>query len=352
MPTAIATQVTRSTRLTEKLREEATFGEVFSDHILIADYRNGEWTPPELVPFGPLPLSPAACALHYGQSIFEGFKAHRTIDGSLALFRPADNHARLNRTAARLAMPPVPASLFLDGITELVRLDREWTPRREGSALYIRPLYFATDEALVVRPSKSYRFIVMTCPGSPYFSEPVRLIAEEHFVRAFPGGTGDVKPSGNYAGSLLAAQRAQASGFQNVLWLDALEHRFVEEAGVMNVVFVIAGAAVTPPLSGTILPGVTRDSILTLLRDMGVRVEERPIPIDAIVAAHDDGTLTEAFGVGTAATVAPISKIRYRDRDLSFETDPERSLGARVRSLLEAIRTGRAEDKHGWLVRV
>jgi branched-chain amino acid aminotransferase len=352
MSSAIATQVTRSTRLTETIREESAFGEVFSDHVLSAEYRNGEWTAPELVPFGPLPLSPAASALHYGQSVFEGFKAHRTVDGGLALFRPSDNLARLNRSAARLAMPPVPAALFLDGVSALVRLDRDWAPTRDGGALYVRPLYFATDEALVVRSSKSYRLVVMTSPGGPYFSEPVRLIAEEHFVRAFPGGTGDVKPSGNYAGALLAAQRAQTSGFHNVLWLDALEHRFVEESGLMNIVFVIGGAAVTPALTGTILPGITRDSVLTLLRDMNVRVEERPIPIDEIVAAHDEGTLTEAFGVGTAATIAPISKIRYRDHDLSFTTDPQHTVGARVRSLLEAIRTGRAEDRHGWLLRV
>ena len=352
MSSGIATQVTRSTRLTESVREQSPFGEVFSDHMLSAGYQDGHWSAPELLPFGPVMISPAASALHYGQSIFEGFKAHRTVDGGVALFRPGDNLARLNRTAARLAMPAVPAPLFLAGIAELVRLDRDWAPTREGGALYIRPLYFATDEALMVRPSRSYRFIVMSCPVGPYFSEPVRLVAEEEFVRAFPGGTGDVKPAGNYAGALLAAQRAQSSGFHNVLWLDGLQHRLVEESGLMNIVFIIAGAAVTPALTGTILPGVTRDSVLTLLRGMNIRVEERAIAIDEIVAAHEEGTLTEAFGVGTAATVAPIAQIRYRDRDLSFSTDPQHTVGARVRSSLEAIRTGRAEDRHGWLVRV
>jgi branched-chain amino acid aminotransferase len=352
MASGIAIQVTRSTRLTESVREQSAFGEAFSDHMLSAAYRDARWSTPEVLPFGPIPISPAASALHYGQSIFEGFKAHRTVDGGVALFRPRDNLARLNRTAARLAMPAVPASLFLDGITELVRLDRDWVPMRDGGALYIRPLYFATDEALMVRPSRSYRFIVMTCPVGPYFSEPVRLVAEEEFVRAFPGGTGDVKPAGNYAGALLAAQRAQSSGFHNVLWLDGIHHRIVEESGLMNIVFIIAGAAITPALTGTILPGITRDSVLTLLRDMNVRVEERAIAIDEIVAAHDEGTLTEAFGVGTAATIAPIERIRYRERVLSFKTDSPHTVGAQVRSTLEAIRTGRVEDRYGWLVRV
>jgi len=352
MSTAIATQATKATRLTEAIREQSPFGEVFSDHMLTAEYGDGRWGAPQLFPFGPRPLSPAASALHYGQSIFEGFKAHRTVDAGVALFRPADNLARLNRSAARLAMPPVPPMLLLDGITALVRLDREWTPVREGGALYIRPLYFAIDEALVVRPSRRYRFVVMTSPVGAYFSEPVRLVAEERFVRAFPGGTGDVKPSGNYAGALLAAQQAQTIGFHNVLWLDGVEHRFVEESGLMNIVFVVAGVAVTPALSGTILPGITRDSVLTLLRDMGVRVEERAIAIEEIVNAHDAGTLTEAFGVGTAATVAPVATIRYRDRDLTLSAGAPEAVGWRVRCLLEAIRTGREPYRHGWLVRV
>lgn len=338
-------------RSAEALREQAPFGEVFADHMLVARSEDGRWTDPAIVPFGPLPLSPVTAALHYGQSIFEGFKAHRLADGTAALFRPADNLRRLNRTAARFAMPEVPASIFLDGVADLVRTDAAWIPRRDGGALYIRPIYFAADEALVVRPSRRYQFAVFTCPVGPYFAEPVTLLAEEHYVRAYPGGTGDAKPAGNYGGALLPTRRAQEQGLQNVLWLDASEHRFIEESGLMNVMFVIDGTLVTPPLSGTILPGVTRDSVLALARDLGIPIAERPIAIDELVEACDRAAATEAFGVGTAATVAPIGLIRYRGRDLRFEPGSD-SIADRLRSALEDIRTGRVPDRHGWLYRV
>ncbi len=345
------TRVSQS-RLTESLREDSEFGATFSDHMLVADWEGGSWKQPQIVPFGPLSFSPALTPFHYGQAIFEGFKAHRVANGAVALFRPRENFARLNRSALRLAMPEIPEPLFLGGVTELVRLDRDWIPHREGGALYVRPTYFGVDDTLLVRPANRFRLIVMTCPVGPYFAQPIRLLAEERFVRAFPGGTGDSKAAGNYAGGLLAARLAQEKGFHNVLWLDGVERRYVEESGVMNIFFVIDGRAVTPPLGGTILPGVTRDSALTLLREMGIPAEERQISIDEVLSAHAAGKLTEAFGAGTAAIVAPIACIHYRDRDLQFPAVSDSSVAARLRARLVAIQTGREPDTHNWLLLV
>jgi branched-chain amino acid aminotransferase len=339
-------------RLTEQLREESSFGTVFSDHMLVTDYADGRWREPSIVPYGPLPLPPAPSAVQYGQAIFEGFKAHALVDGGAALFRPADNYARFARTAERLAMPPVPADLFIDGIAELVRQDRAWVPRREGGALYIRPVAFAIDEALLVRPAERYRFVVITSPVGLYFSGSINLVVEDRYVRAFPGGTGDVKPAGNYAGSLRASLDAQERGYHNVIWLDAIEHRFVEESGLMNIMFLIDGRVVTPPISGTILPGITRDSLLTIFREMGIEVEERPIAIEEVFALHGQGRLSEAAGVGTAATVAPIGRVRFREREIDLSSATEGGLFQRGRERLEAIRTGREDDRHHWLLRV
>jgi branched-chain amino acid aminotransferase len=294
-----------------------------------------------------MPLSPALSALHYGQSLFEGFKAYRTTRGP-AIFRMRDNWLRLNRSAARLCMPAVPEDVFMSGIASLVQIDRDWVPERAGAALYIRPIYFATDEALSVKPAATYCFVVITSPVPPYFSGTVNLRAEEQYVRAFPGGTGDIKPAGNYAGAMLAAQRAQEEGFQNVLWLDGIEHRWIEEGGLMNVVFAIDGRIVTPPLGGTILPGIVRKSFLTVARDLGVGVDERPIAIDELFALHAEGRATEAAGIGTGVSVAPIGRIRWRDREIDM-TPPAGSLIARVGERLDAIRTGREPDGRGWL---
>jgi len=345
------TRVSQS-RLTEALRENSEFGATFSDHMLVVDWESGCWKQPQIVPFGPISFSPALTPFHYGQAIFEGFKAHRTAGGGVALFRPRENFTRLNRSATRLAMPEIPELLFLEGVAELVRFDRDWVPHREGGSLYVRPTYLGVDDTLLVRPANRFRLIVMTSPVGPYFAQPIRLLAEERFVRAFPGGTGDSKAAGNYAGGLLAARLAQEKGFHNVLWLDGVERRFVEESGVMNVFFVLEGKAITPPLTGTILPGVTRDSALTLLREMGISAEERQISIDELLSAHTAGKLTEAFGAGTAAIVAPIACIRYRDRDLQFSPVSDSSVAARLRFRLVAIQTGREPDTHSWLLPV
>jgi branched-chain amino acid aminotransferase len=299
-----------------------------------------------------MPLAPSLTALHYGQSVFEGFKAHRTADGRVVIFRPMANHARMNRSAARLAMPEVPADLFKEGLLELLRTDREWVPHREGGSLYVRPVYFGTDESLMVRPAESYRLVIFTAPGGPYFAQPIRLLAEETYVRAFPGGTGDAKSAGNYGGGLLAAKLAQAKGYQNVMWLDGKERKFVEESGVMNIMFVIKRIAITPNLSGTILTGVTRDSVLTLLRDMKIPCEERAITVDEVFAAHAAGTLQEAFGIGTAAIIAPIAAIGYRDKVAEIATGAPDGIAKKLHTKLVAIQTGKEPDTHDWLLTV
>ncbi|HEY2118798.1 MAG TPA: branched-chain amino acid aminotransferase [Candidatus Acidoferrum sp.] len=339
-------------RLTEELRENSPFGTNYSDHMFVADCRNGEWRDARVVPYGPMSLSPALTALHYGQSLFEGFKAHRMPGGGVSIFRPMENYLRLNRSAARLAMPEVPELLFRSGLLELIRTDRDWVPHREGGSLYIRPVYFGTDETMMVRPAESYRLVIFTAPGGPYFAQPIRLLAEEAYVRAFPGGTGEAKSAGNYGGGLLAAKLAQSKGFHNVMWLDSKDRKFVEESGVMNIMFVIKGVAVTPALSGTILPGVTRDSVLTLLREMNIPCEERAITVDEVVAAHDAGILEEAFGIGTAAVIAPIAAIGYRDREIAIPTGVAEGIAKKIHTKLVAIQTGKEVDKYGWLLKV
>jgi branched-chain amino acid aminotransferase len=350
--TTIPVVRTTHSRLTEELRENSPFGTNYSDHMFVADYCDGQWRDARIVPFGPMELSPALTALHYGQSLFEGFKAHRTADGRIALFRPMANHARLNRTAARLAMPEIPDSLFHDGLVELIRIDRDWVPQRDGGSLYVRPVYFGTDDSLMVRPANRYRLVIFTSPGGPYFAQPIRLLAEEIYVRAFPGGTGDAKTAGNYGGGLLAAKLAQAKGYHNVMWLDGKDRRFIEESGVMNIMFNVNGTAITPPLSGTILPGVTRDSVLTLLREMNARLEERPVSLDEVLAAHADGTLHEAFGIGTAAIIAPIACIGHRGKDHEIPTGSPVSLAQKLKETLTNIQTGRLHDTRNWLVYV
>lgn len=260
------------------------------------------------------------------------------------------NHKRLNCTAARLAMPELPEVLFREGLLELLRMDRDWVPYREGGSLYVRPVYFGTDDSLMVRPANRYRFIIFTSPGGPYFAQPIRLLAEETYVRAFPGGTGDAKTAGNYGGGLLAAKLAQARGYHNVMWLDGKERRFIEESGVMNIMFNINGVAITPPLVGTILPGVTRDSVLTLLRDANAKVEERPVSVDEVLAAHSNMTLEEAFGIGTAAIIAPIACIGYHGKDYEIPTASKTGLAHSLYTKLTAIQTGRASDPHNWLL--
>ena len=339
-------------RMTPEVRDNAAFGAVFSDHMLMVDWTNGAWGEPRIVPYGPQPLPAAPSVAHYGQGIFEGFKAFPRPGGGAVLFRPDANHARMNKTCQRMAMPEVPASVFIDGSAALVALDRNWIPEKANSALYIRPVMFGIGEVLGVKPADTFRFIIETCPSAPYFSGSVDLIAEDTYVRAFPGGTGAAKCGGNYAGSMLAAIEAQKKGFHNVLWLDGIERKYVEEAGLMNVAFVIGGTVVTPPLGGTILPGITRDSVLTLLRDLEVPVEERRISIDEVFEAHAKGTLQGAAGIGTAAVIAPIGRLRHKDREITVAPVTADSPLGRAGAELEAIRSGAKPDRHNWLLAI
>ena len=326
------------------------FGQVFTDHMFLADFRDGAWHDARIVPYGPFTLDPSNLALHYGQSIFEGMKATRSAGGEVMLWRPGMHAARLNRSAARLMMPALPEDLFLDAVDALVALEAGWVPPGEGSALYIRPFMFATESGVGVRPADRYRFAVFCCPVGPYYAKPVKLLAETEYVRAAVGGVGEAKAAGNYAASLLPAKLAQDAGCDQVLWLDAKEHRYVQEVGTMNLFFVIDGQVVTPATDGAILHGITRDSILRLLADDGRPAEVRPVDIAEVVSAHGAGTLTEAFGAGTAAVVSDVASITYQGSEMVLPDPADRPVSAWVRDRINGIRSGRLPDPYGWLV--
>jgi branched-chain amino acid aminotransferase len=325
------------------------FGSVFSDHMFTAEFQDGRWSDGLIQPYGPLQFGPNISALQYGISVFEGMKAHKSGDGHALLFRARENALRLQRSAARLAMPAVPESLFLDAVRELVRLDQGWIPPAEKGALYIRPVLFSVDPSLRVKPADRFQFVIFTSPFGAYFSAPIDVLVSERYVRAFPGGTGDIKPAGNYAAALLADQEARDAGCNAVMWLDAQERRYVEECGVMNVFFVLGEDVVTPPLSGTILPGITRESVITLLRDLGYRVREDRISIEELRKSYDRGELHECFGTGTAATVSHVRRIVYQGRTMELPPLEKRKVGAAVRDKLLAVMTGREPDPHGWV---
>jgi branched-chain amino acid aminotransferase len=332
--------------------EHLPFGKYFTDHMLEADYENGEWKNVEIKPYQPLLLSPSLAALHYGQAIFEGIKAYRDKEGHAYIFRPQDNYRRFNISAERMAMPHVPEEVFMEGMRQLVALDHNWIPNKEDHSLYIRPFMFASDEMIGVRPSESYKFLIILSPTGPYYAEPMRIYVEEKYVRAAPGGIGFAKAAGNYGAVLYPSGLAKEKGYDQVLWTDAVEHKYVQEIGTMNVVFIIGNKAITPDLaSGTILAGVTRDSVLTLLKEAGFTVEERPISIDEIIDAYKAGTLREVFGTGTAATISPLKELRYKDFIMTFDTD-QWEVSPMIKNWLTDIREGRREDKYGWMVKV
>ncbi|MBK5269824.1 MAG: branched-chain amino acid aminotransferase, partial [Bacteroidia bacterium] len=302
--------------------DNLTFGRFFSDHMLEADFENGEWKNIEIKPYQPLLISPSVAALHYGQAIFEGIKAYSGNDGNAFIFRPHDNFKRFNISAERMQMPAVPEELFMEGMRQLVALDKNWIPSKKDHSLYIRPFMFASDEMIGVRPSESYKFMIILSPCGPYYNEPLRIYVEEKYVRAVQGGTGFAKTAGNYAAAMMATQEAKGKGYDQVLWTDAYEHKYVQEIGTMNVFFIIGDKAITPDLEqGTILNGVTRQSVITLLKEMGLSVEERPIGIDEIIDAYKSGLLHEVFGTGTAATISMIKELRYKDFVMDFDVE-------------------------------
>jgi branched-chain amino acid aminotransferase len=349
---AIDIQPTTASRIAELDPNNMVFGKLLADHMLVAEYTGGDWHAPRLVPYGPLAVSPANSALHYGQAIFEGMKAYRQADGGVAIFRPLDNWARLNTSAERMNMPTVPEDIFVQGLRELVKLDDAWVPRTPGSSLYIRPFMFATDGFLGVRPSESYHFGIITCPVGGYFTKPLRVRFEQKYVRAAPGGAGYAKNAGNYGAAMLPTRLAQEEGYNQLLWTDASEHQYVEESGTMNVLFVIDGKLITPAVSTSILDGITRRSVLQLARDWGMPVEERKVSSREVMDALSNGTLTEAFGVGTAVTIAPIATIGFEGNDYDLPALADDAFARRVGKGLDAIRSGEAPDPHGWMVRV
>ena len=297
-------------------------------------------------------LSPSVAALHYGQSIFEGIKAYKDINGDAFIYRPYDNFRRFNISAERMQMPAVPEEIFIEGMRELVELDKNWIPAKPDHSLYIRPFMFASDELIGVKPGDNYKFLIICSPTGPYYSAPMRIYAEEKYTRAAPGGVGYAKTAGNYAASLFPTAEARRKGYDQVLWTDANEHKYAEEIGTMNVMFIIDGKAVTPTLAtGTILEGVTRDSALTIMKDMGVPVEEKRVNLEEVVEAYKAGKLTEIFGTGTAATISLIRELKYKDTVMTFD-ETRWVIAPEVKRRMDAIKNGTAPDTHGWMFKV
>lgn len=332
------------------------FGRHFTDHMLVMSYTEGRgWHDLAIQPYRPFSLDPAAMVLHYGQAIFEGMKAYRGKDGGIYLFRPADNLARMNVSAARLCMPQLPVAEVLAALQELLRLDREWIPAAKGATLYIRPTMIATEAALGVRPAKQYLFFVILSPVGAYYPEgfnPVKIYVTDKYVRAVPGGVGHVKTAGNYAASIMAAVEAQQAGFTQVLWLDAVERKYIEEVGTMNIFFVIGEEIITPPLGGSILPGITRDSVIQVLKGWGLAVAERRIAIAEVLAAQESGALKESFGTGTAAVISPVGSLHYQGRDYLINHGETGALSQRLFDEIQAIQYGAKEDPYGWVTRL
>lgn len=328
------------------------FGKFFTDHMLEADYENGEWKNVEIKPYQPLLLDPSTAALHYGQAIFEGIKAYKDDQGNVSIFRPQDNFRRFNLSAERMYMPAVPEEIFIDGLKTLINLDRNWVPALPDHSLYIRPVMFSTDAMIGVKPSDTYKFLILLCPTGPYYSAPMKIYVEEKYTRAAPGGVGFSKNAGNYGGSMLATAMAKKQGYDQVLWTDAFEHKYLQEVGTMNVFFIVGNKAITPSLEdGTILAGVTRDSAITVMKEMGLEVEERRISIDELIDIHKTGQLREVFGTGTAATISTIKELRYKDYVMHFDIDKS-TVTPELKKRLTEIREGKVADTHGWMVRV
>jgi branched-chain amino acid aminotransferase len=339
----------KKSRIGEVDFKNLEFGAHLADHMLVADYDGGRWHSSRIVPFGEIRITPAMLSLHYGQAVFEGLKAFRTKNGDINIFRPQKHLSRLNRSLDRMCMPLIPEEMFLSGLQALIEVDEQWVPDGEGATLYIRPLVFATESRLGVKVSDQYKFVIMTSPVGPYQSKPYRLKVENQFVRTAEGGTGFAKCAGNYGGAFYPTQIARKEGFDQILWTDHKEHQYIDEVGMMNVMFVLGGKLITPKLTSAILEGVTRDCILTLAKDMAIfPVEERKISINEIKEGFTKGTLTEAFGTGTAAVVAPIAVINIGGKDHQIPDAGPTSLQQQIKEKLNNMRLGFEPDPYGW----
>ena len=342
----------------EKPKDESAlgFGDILSDHMFLMDYEVGKgWYHPRIEPYHDLAINPAAMALHYGQEIFEGLKAYYGADDEIYLFRPRDNFERLNHSARRICMPEVDVDLVMEGMKKLILLDKDWVPKSQGTSLYIRPTMLATEPHLGVRPARGYLFFIIVGPVGAYYKEglnPIRIFVEDKYVRAAVGGTGETKTAGNYAASLLAAEEAKEKGFTQVLWLDAAERKYIEEVGTMNMFFVLGDEVITAPLNGSILPGITRDSVIRIVKDWGLKMTERSLSIDELIEAVTNGSLQEAFGTGTAAVISPVGQIAYKGEDYVVAGGKMGKLSQRLYNEIVGIQYAEKEDAYGWRERI
>jgi branched-chain amino acid aminotransferase len=342
----------QNSRINELDFENIQFGNLFSDHMLLVEYKDGKWSTPHIKPFGEINLLPSISALHYGQAIFEGMKAFKSKNGDAQLFRPRDNWKRFNKSAKRLAMPEVPEDIFMNGLIKLIRMDAEWIPKKPGSSLYIRPVMFATDEFVGVRPSQKFLFMIFTCPVNAYYTKPLHVVIEQKYVRAFKGGVGYAKAAGNYAISMLPTKIANEQGYDQIIWTDGNEHQFIEESGTMNVFFHMGNTIYTPAVSDTILDGITRDSCIQILKKQGYEVVEGPISVSQIIEAYQNGKLKDVFGTGTAALIAKIASITYNGEKMVVSAGEETKVSDMLYGMLEDIRTSRVNDQFGWIEKI
>lgn len=345
--TSIKITKTKNSKLKTTDFENLGFGKVFSDHMLICDYKNGSWGEPEIVPFQPMSLMPSAKIFHYGQSIFEGMKAYKDNASNTWLFRPVENFIRLNKSAKRLAIPEIPKNIFFDGLKELLKIDNDWIPNLDGCSLYIRPIVFATGEGFHASPADSYRFLIATAPSGPYFSGQVKVLIEEKYSRSANGGVGFAKAGGNYAGQFYPTQLAIEKGYNQVIWTDDNTHEYIEEAGAMNIFVRINDTLITGPTSDRILDGVTRKSIIDIANKEGIPVEIRKFKVSEIIEASKNNTLKEMFGAGTAAVISPISVFGFRNKDYKLP-EIENSYATTLKKLITDIQTNKTNDKFGW----
>lgn len=348
----------KATALKQKPADETKlgFGKIFTDYMFIMDYKTGEgWHDARIVPYGNLSLSPAALCLHYGQEVFEGMKAYRRADGGIQLFRPEENFKRLNSSNQRLVIPELPVETAMEGLMELLKIEKDWVPSTEGAALYIRPFIIAVDPFLGVRPGDEYMFIIILSPSGAYYAsglDPVKIYVESKYVRAVRGGMGYTKTGGNYAASLIGQDEAHKVGYSQVLWLDGVEQKYIEEVGAMNIFFVVDGEVITPALQGSILPGITRKSVIELCKSWGMKVTERRISIAEIAEAYDAGKLDEVFGTGTAAVISPVGHLKYGDKVMEINGNKIGAVSQKIYDTMTGMQWGKIADQFGWIVPV
>jgi len=348
----ISLQKSEQSRISEFDENNIQFGKVYSDHMFLANFKNGQWEDMTIMPYGDLAISPANTTLHYAQSIFEGLKAYRGENGDVLVFRPQANAQRMVKSAERMCIPPVSEEMFMTSMTELLRLDKDWVPSVPGTSLYIRPVSFGMDPFIGIKPSDEYMFLIFTSPVGAYYTEPINVKVETHYTRAAAGGVGAAKTAGNYAAALYPALQAQKKGYSQLIWTDGITHEYIEESGTMNIAFLIEDKLVTAPTGDTILNGITRDSVLTLANDWGMDVEERRLSVKELISALESGKLKEAFGMGTAATIAPIKTIGHEDIDYNLPSVDGWELAPKLLKTLDEIKTGKVEDIHNWVYRI